>query len=386
MTSGVDEVVDLTAALVRIPSENPTGTEEACARFVADWLGRLDVEVMVEEVAPGRPNVIGRLRGRGGAPPLAYVAHMDTVPAGEGWTVDPFGGAVKDGRMYGRGTTDMKGGLAAAMVAFKAALAAHPRAARDFLLCATMDEEGPHMMGATALAQREYLPVDALVLAPEPSALQLIVAHKGVMWYKVAARGRAAHAGAPQVGADAIHGMAEFVARVKRRFDGLPGGHPLLGGSTVTIGRVAGGIKTNVVPEFCTAEVDCRLAPPVGVPDVEALLQEAAREAAQAVPGVTFAVEQFSAYRPAVEAAAGSPLGTALAEAHREVTGTRVERTGISGYTDAAILAVIQHNPHCFVYGPGFFQQAHTVDEFVPVEHLRTAAHVLTRAAEMLLA
>ncbi|MCL5109251.1 MAG: M20 family metallopeptidase [Chloroflexi bacterium] len=378
--------VGLTQALVRIPSQNPLQSEAACAAFVADWFRGLGVEPLVEDAVPGRPNVVVRLPGSSrGAPALAYLAHMDTVPAGDGWTVDPFGGEVDGGRLYGRGAADMKSGLAATMLALKRVLDNGIRPRRDFLVCATVDEEGAQMYGAVRLVEQGLLSKDTLLVASEPTGLDLVVAQKGVMWYRVDTYGKMAHAGTPEVGADAMHGLAEVVVALKQAFAELPYDHPILGRASVTIGQAAAGRKTNVVPDHAWAEIDTRLVPPLATAEATALVRAVVQEAAARVPGVKGTVEVVTINRPPVELHADSPLSQAFDEVCRAVVGRPVRRSGFPAYTDAAIAAAMTGNPNCALFGPGHLRQAHTTDEYVPVAEIALAVEVLSRVAELLL-
>ena len=384
--ANTDTATGLTQALVRIRSENPTGNEQACADFVEGWLRRLEgVEVTVDEVAPGRPNVIARLPG-GDEPALAYIAHMDTVPAGEGWTVDPFGGIIREGRLYGRGASDMKGGLAAVMIALRDVAAAKIKPRRDLLVCATVDEEGAGMIGAVRLEKQGLVDASSLLVATEPTGLTLVVAQKGVMWYRVQTRGKMAHAGNPQLGADANHGLALALAELKRRFAALPYDHPQLGRPALTIGQMGGGAKTNVVPDHAWAEVDTRLVPPMTTAEAEEMIREVVEREAAKVPGVSGTVGVVTIDRPPVEARQDSPVVLAFGEAFRQVTGQDVRQAGFPAYTDAAIIAAMTSNPNAVLFGPGHLEQAHTIDEYTPVDEVETAARVLTRTAMLLLA
>ncbi len=380
----VDTPVGLTQALLRLRSENPTVTEKPIADFIADWFRRLPVEVIVDEAAPGRPNVVARLRG-GEGPALVYVAHVDTVPAGEGWSLDPFGGVLKDGRLYGRGAADMKGGLAATMLAMKQVVEAGLKPKRDFLVCATVDEEGAKMLGAVRLVEKGLVGGDDFVVATEPTGLDLVVAHKGVMWYRIETRGKMSHAGTPHVGADANHGLAAALLALKQRFAELPYDHPLLGRASVTIGQMAGGVKTNVVPAQAWAEIDTRLVPPLTTAAAEQMVREVAAQVPQWVPDVHATVSVVTIDRPPVEASADSPIIAAFGEAFRQVTGKPINQCGFPAYTDAAIISALTGNRHCVLFGPGHMEQAHTVDEFVPAAEVETAAAVLGRTATILL-
>jgi acetylornithine deacetylase len=197
-------LTELAAELVRIDSVNPVlvqggAGEGDLARFVAEWLADAGLEVEVDEVAPGRPNVVGRARGSGGGSTLLLNAHMDTVGY-EGMEA-PLEPRVENGRLYGRGAYDMKGSLAAIMVAGAEAAQAGLRG--DVLVAAVVDEE-VFSIGAEAAARR--YPADAAIVA-EPTELRLVVAHKGFVWMEIETKGRAAHGSRPDLGKDAIVGM-----------------------------------------------------------------------------------------------------------------------------------------------------------------------------------
>ncbi len=373
-----DSPVELTRALVRIPSENPTGTEAAMAAFVTEWLGRLPgVELEVLEVLTDRPNVVARLRGPSNQPPLALLAHMDTVPFGEGWKTDPLGAEIIDGKLYGRGACDMKSGLAVAMTALARAARSGRKPSRDLIVCATMDEEGTHMLGVTDLVQRGILDADTLVVATEPSDLKVVVAHKGLLWLEVEVRGKLAHAGNPQFGVDAIRAAAEFITRFKRAIDALPHRHPKLGRAEVTFSGIKGGIKTNVVPDYARLELDIRLPPPLTIGDIRAMSGECAREAEAAVPGARIECRQLNNDRPPVEADAEDEFSKVMCEAVSATTGAADVVDVFPAYTDASVVQARTGNRRCLVFGPGRLSEAHTIDEYVPVEQIEKAAAVL---------
>ncbi len=372
---------ELTQALVRIASENPNGNEEQIALFIRNWLQSFGVEVIWDEIAPQRCNVVARLRGSSDLPALAYLGHMDTVPAGAGWTQDPFGGEIIDGKLYGRGACDMKSGLAAIMIAFREVVKSVPAPKRDFLMCATIDEEGPTMMGAVRLIENGLVDANSLVVATEPTANQLITAGKGVMWYRLEAQGKMAHAGNPYVGADANHALALALAACKDTFAALTHDHAILGKAFLTIGQMSGGAKTNVVPDLACAEIDTRLVPPMTTAETETMLRQAATAAAAAVKGASLSLTPATIDRPPVEADHDSPVVQAFVRALEEVTGSTPAYGGFAAYTDAGIIAAQTGNRHCILYGPGHLEQAHTADEYVLVDEIEEAARVLTRAA-----
>lgn len=370
--------VALTQQLVRIPSENPTGTEAQVAEFVRTWLAALPgVEIEVQEVAELRTNIIASLNGKSNLPPLILLAHMDTVPVGDNWKHDPFGGKIVDGKLYGRGACDMKAGLAVAMCAFAAAAHRGRQPLRPLLMCATVDEEGPLMQGVNALIDNGTVGNDALVIATEPSDLDVVVAHKGLVWIEVEAFGKLAHAGNPRVGIDAVRAGAELIGLVHREVEALDYHHPLLGKTEVTFSGFAGGIKTNVVPDHAHLEMDIRVPLPLTIDDIHALVERCCRQAEKIVEGARLKFRQMNNDRPPVEADAEGILSRALTQSIVKVAGRPGKTAVFPAYTDASVVQARNGNPNCLVFGPGRLAQAHTIDEFVPVKQVEIAASVL---------
>lgn len=376
-----DEAVALTRDLVRIPSENPTGTEARVADWLEDYLRKLGFPVERDRVAEGRENLVAEIGGAAG-PALVFLNHMDTVPAGEGWTRDPFAAELTDGKLWGRGTCDMKGGLAAALVALKALKGRIDRGAparRTVRCCLVVDEESPWMRGAVAAIERGRIGARDIVLACEPTRMRLITAQKGAMWYEVLLSGRSAHASVPHAGADALLAAARTVLRLHAAAAALPASDPLLGRTTVVASVIQGGRKTNIVADRCRLEVDVRFVPPLGVADARRLVEGAAAAACAETPGTSAEVRPISVDRPPVLADLGSEGGRVLARALREAAGVAPEPAGVSYYSDAGLAAARTGSRQCFLLGPGNVEQAHGPDEFVDVEELRRAALVLTR-------
>ena len=358
-------------------------TEAEVANYVEAWLREAGgATVERQEVLPGRSNIVARIPGRdSGAAAFAMVAHMDTVPIGEGWTHDPFGAEIADGNLYGRGACDVKSGLAAAMTAFAGAARSGAPPARDILLCATVDEEGSHMRGVNALVDGGILDRDSLVVATEPSDLAVVVSHKGLLWLEVSVTGKLAHAGNPQVGVDAIRAAAEFVTRFHDAIAGLPHRHEVQGPPTATFSRVSGGIKTNVVPDAARLEVDIRLPPPMSLKDVHEIAGHCGAAAADAVPGSRFRISQLNNDRPPVETDTGSALVRAFLAASGKVTGC-AQLEGFPAYTDASVVQARTGCPTALVFGPGRLAQAHTIDEYVPVQQIDAAERVLAEVIQ----
>jgi succinyl-diaminopimelate desuccinylase len=214
------------------------------------------------------------------------------------------------------------------------------------------------------------------------------VAHKGAFWYEVTFFGKGAHAANPQIGIDANRAMAEAIIGWYRRAEQIAAElspHPLLGLPTLVVSRVQGGVKTNVVSEYCRAEIDIRIPPPMTLIEVVTLIQEVVQEV-ETRYNVTSKIRPMSAQRPPVECNPASLLLAAFDRAYKSITGQEAEHLGFQGYTDAAMLAVITANPNAVVFGPGLLSDAHTTDEKVELSQLTTTVQVLEATARELLA
>lgn len=380
---GTREEVRLTQQLVRIDSSNPGAYEGAVSDFVYDWLRRnTPAGVLREPVHPGRDNIIAILQGESQAHNLTYICHMDTMPAGEGWEYPPLEGRILDGRMYGRGTCDMKAGLAAAMTAFRNIACRRAKLKYDFLMIATVNEEDA-MTGAEQVVRDGYVNAASYVLDAEPTNSRIQVAHKGKTWFVLKTHGKTCHASMPQEGCDAIAAMAEIITRVHRKLARLPR-HPEMGPCTATFGTIQGGWNPYIVPDECTATLDMRLTPPVTNAQSIALVREAIDEGLAAVPGVTCDCE-ITAQRPAIERDDGSFLLAKLRKAVAEATGGELPVDFFPGYTDTAVIAAMTGSRNCMSFGPGSLEQAHRPNEFVPCEEITRSAAVMTRLAEDIL-
>jgi acetylornithine deacetylase len=278
--------------LVAIDSVNPSlvagGAGEAnTARFVADWLERAKLEVSVQDVAPGRPNVVAIARGRGGGRTLLLNAHTDTV--GVVGMKTPHTPRAEGGRLYGRGAYDMKAGLAASMLA----VASLPRLAGDVVLAAVADEEAAGLGTRALLANG--LRVDAAIVT-EPTELNVAVAHKGFAGFEIETAGRAAHGSLPERGVDAIAGMGPVLVELSALAERLRGRerHPLLGTSSVHASLIEGGQEHSSYPERCLLIGEWRSLPGESRGDVEVELRELiARSGVDAALRLLFTGEPF---------------------------------------------------------------------------------------------
>lgn len=375
-----DNVIRDTQSLVAIDSQNPGVLEQACANWVEQRLLDAGIDVQRQPVTDGRDNLIAVVPGNPEAPRLVLLAHLDTVPVGAGWTRDPFGGEIADGRIYGRGTCDMKAGLAVAINVLET-LRNNPLSnAGDVVLVATVDEEAPGMLGAHALVDSGFLRPTDQVLAPEPTGMRLRIAQMGLRWITVRIHGRMAHAGRAHLGIDSNHVLAEIVSRLKVSFAAMDVEDPLLGRPRFTIGTFNGGVATNVVPPTAEANLDLRIVPPMTIDELEGLVREHVDAVLAEYPGAVADLEMLGAARPPVRADDDAKIVELLRSSYRAQTGQELPSGGADGheaYTDASMVATLTGSTSCTVFGPGATDQAHTADEFVPLADLALAADVL---------
>lgn len=374
----MNEAVRLTGELVRLESTNPGAGERLVEQKIKEYLDGCGAEIRTDEVLPGRKNVAATIGAGRPGPMLVLSCHMDTVVAGAGWTKPPFGGELENGRIYGRGACDMKGGLACALAVFRrtaqALLAGTIELSHPLRLLCTVDEEGD-MRGIEAAIEKGVVGTEDWVLDLEPTGGEIQMAHKGRLWLLVKIHGVTAHASRPEQGADAIAGAAEFLHHFRDAFGQLPP-HPQMGSSTVTFGQIQGGYQPYVVPDACQIWVDMRLSPPVDRERVMKLFDRAAEQAMQAVPGVSIAYE-ITGDRPAVEIHEDSRLLCVLKEAVFQETGEQKAAGVFPGYTDTAVIAGRTGNKNCMSYGPGDLKMAHKPDEYVETADLERCERVL---------
>lgn len=369
------------ARLVALDTANPPGCEIEAARRLADELAICGCEVRVDELAPGRANVVGVLRN-GAGPTLAFNSHLDVVPAGEGWSFDPFALTEADGRLYGRGACDAKGPIAA-MVEAAGMLAADRAAWRGTLMAAFVADEEVGSVGARSFVETAP-PIDFVVVG-EPTGNAPVIAHKGSLRPIVRVEGRSAHSGTPDLGVNAILGAGRLLDRVARLHRDLAARrHPLVGAASLTVTRIAGGVADNVVPDSCVMMLDRRLIPGEteagAVAEIEAMLRAAAVE-----EGVTAAIASFQATTGgAAETPADHPLAAAALAACAANGTIEPQFGGFGGGCDLVHFRGI--GAAGVVVGPGDLAVAHKPDEFVPIAELVAAAAIYRDIALRMLA
>ncbi len=357
-------VTELLQELIRIPSVNPDGDpgtdgvgEQALAEYLAVFLKKLGAEVEMHEVQPGRPNVVGRFPAKAsGRPKLLFAPHTDTVSVG-GMTIDPFGGVVRNKRVWGRGASDTKGSIAAMLWALKESKSLLPKLPWEIWFAGLMGEEAGQP-GAKALAKRMRFD---FVIAGEPTELQIVNTTKGCAWVTLRTAGRAVHASAPDLGDNAIYAMADVIRCLRDEI--APSlkalRYPVLGSPTMSVGTVRGGTKANIVPDSCEVVVDFRTIPGQELGPIFTRLRKAS-------PGIgishTISKPLFTApYHPSI---------LALQEC-----GARC--VGAPWFCDAGVFS--EARMPAVALGPGSIAQAHTKDEYISIADLEAGVKFFKR-------
>jgi len=381
----VDDVIRLLGELVSIPSVNPMGRalngpevlETRLGAYLEDWFGRHEIPVTRQPVLPGRDNLLARFESPGSRRMILFDVHQDTVPT-DGMTIEPFTPRIDGNRLHGRGSCDIKGGMAAMLVAVARLRRERPSGAASVILACTVDEEFTHT-GSSRLAETGH-GADLAVVA-EPTLLDLVHTHKGALRWKIRAQGVACHSSTPHLGDNAIYRMGRVISALAEYAGVLARSSPdpILGPPSLSVGRIEGGQSVNVVPDWCEIEIDRRLIP--GEEPGQAL--ELAREFLGDRLGD---LDRIEFGRPWINMPALSPnLGDwagPLQDAVKKVTGRKPAIVGVPYGTDAGPLGA--SGVPCVVFGPGDIAQAHTKDEWVDIDQVRQAAEAYFQIACML--
>ncbi len=378
--AAIDEqaVVHLTQELVRIRSINPPGDEAHVADKVAQRLRQANMFAdVVPHDEPGRASVVGGLRGTGERPPLLLSGHLDTVPAGDNWEREFLSAEIADGKIWGLGTTDMKAGVAAMLVAMEAIQHSGVTLKGDLLFAGTAGEE-VDSMGAQRLVEQQKLGEIGFMVIGEPTSNRVFTAEKGVLWLDVSTKGQTAHGSMPHLGVNAIMHMSKLLQALEA--ENIPyETHPLLGDFTMNIATIEGGVKTNVVPDACRVTIDMRTV--IGQ-DHQGILDT-----------VRQLIDRLCADDPTLHAEVGTiteriPIDVPFADPHvqafvrtrDQVTGETSQPQAATFATDASVF-VPAYNAPMVICGPGRPEKAHQPNEFVDIDKLIEATRIYTLAA-----
>jgi succinyl-diaminopimelate desuccinylase len=404
-----DEMVEWLRQLVRIPTINPPGENyKDCAHFVADKLKELGYEVSFIE-ATGRPectpehprvNVIGHLNGSRFHPTLHFNGHIDVVPPGAGWTLDPFAAEMRDGRIYGRGVTDQKAGIAASLFAVEAIRRAGFKLAGSIEQSATVDEESGGFAGVAYLAEHGYVRPDLVdyVIITEPLDYDRIcLGHRGVYWFEVLMHGRIAHGSMPFLGVSAIDRMAKLIERIERqlkpklaeRRTRMPVEPEGARSATINVNSIFGGQdpdspQTPCVADLCRAVFDRRFLIEEGLDDVRLEIIDLIEQLRAQDPELQYELKDLMI----VHATMTEP-DTQLVRTMRAVVNETIGREppliASPGTYDQKHFARIAGIQQCIAYGPGILKLAHQPDEYCEIAHLTAACKAMAIGAMRLL-
>jgi succinyl-diaminopimelate desuccinylase len=406
-----DELAALAADLIRFPTINPPGDAyRPCAEYIAERLKKrsFGVEFIRAEGTPGdtdrypRVNVVARFDGRTRGSTVHFNSHIDVVEAGDGWTVDPFAGVIKDGRVYGRGACDMKGGLAASIIAVEAFMDINPDFPGAIEISGTVDEESGGFGGVAYLARKGYFskPKVDHVIIPEPlNKDRICLGHRGVWWAEIETKGEMAHGSMPFLGDCAVRHMGAVIGafedelfpaldQKRTRMPVVPEGARR---STMNINAIHGGqtddysgLPSPNVPDSCRMVIDRRFL-------LEETLAEVKDEVVTVLDRLKGSRKKFDySIRDIMEVLPlmterDAPVASAIAEGIREVFGREPEYVISPGTYDQKHVTRIGHLHDCIAYGPGILDLAHRPDEWVGITDMVESAKVMAVGLDRLL-
>lgn len=410
IASARQELVELTQALIRVPTVNPPGQHyRECAELIGERMRRygMQVELLVADDHPDhserypRVNVLGRVDGNARRPCLHFNGHLDVVPAGTGWSVRPFDAVERDGKIYGRGSADMKAGIAAALVAVACLRRAGVELAGSLEVSATVDEESGGFAGVEWMCKRGLLASTRTdyVIIPEPLNVDRIcIGHRGVYWFRVAARGVVAHGSMPFLGASAIEHLAtlvermrsELLPRIAARTTAMPVVPEAARRATLNVNSIVGGQagefpQTACVAEHAEAIFDRRFLHEETFDGVKAEIHELLADLTREEPRRRYDLEDLMVVHP-VLAPRDAPLVHALASDVEVVLGRAPSLCASPGTYDHKHVARVAGVEQCVAYGPGILDLAHQIDEYVEIDDLVRATQVLALSAMRLVA
>lgn len=383
-------VIDLLRDLVQTPSHpGVPRQEERVVHILADYLQQYRINFSIQEVRPGRPNLLAAVCGQQPGPRLLLCGHTDTVPPNKAATASLFTAEIRAGRMHGRGTVDMKGALAAMAAALAACQQCEMPPRGELMLAAVIDEE-MESLGAEALIHSGIRAEGAII--GEPTGNRIAVGHKGLEWLEIEFIGKTTHGGTPEKGCNAISAAARFIRRMEEELAPKLRSrrHEIIGAPTINTGTIHGGDQPSTVAGRCVLQLDRRWVPAESVELVFSELEEILAAVRSAMPGLTTALRRVpggmaTMVHGPLEIDAQHPLVLSAQEAYREVYGAEQPPTAFPAWTDAALLAREANIP-CIVAGPGDLSLAHTAEESIAIREVEEAVRLYLAIALRFLA
>jgi succinyl-diaminopimelate desuccinylase len=364
-----DEAVSLLQGILQADTTNPPGNELEAAQVLDDFFRAHGLETEIEEFSSGRANLLARLPGEGqDRLSLMLCGHMDVVPAGgaAAWDADPFAAELRDGKIYGRGASDMKSGLAAIAVALANLKQEGTTLPGDVLFAATADEE-VDCRGARRFVERGVLEGVGAVVIAEPTRGDVIPAHKGALWVEITTRGKSAHGSAPEAGINAIEHMHHILGKLLQNFQFEVDLDPALGAPTLSVDRIDGGVAVNVVPDECRLHIDIRTVPAQDHGGILQDIEHCIDSLRDNLPELNYEIEVMQE-RLAVNTPKDERIVQAAEGLREEMYDSPSSRAGASYYTDASVLVESYPDLAVVLYGPGDDRLAHQPNECVDVD------------------
>ena len=370
-----EDPIPLAQKMIRIDSENPPGKEKELADFMTDMLKVVGLEVVEYDFKPKRPNVVAVYGSGTSARSLIFNGHLDTVPFGDfaKWSANPLSGAIKEGRLYGRGSADMKSSIAAFISALSAIMKSEAKLAGNVIIALTSDEEDS-CIGAKDILERGYHASAAIV--GEPSDLQINIAHKGFARFNLTTYGKLAHASKPDEGINAIYKMSKAITRLEeiaKSYSKSENSHQILGRPTLSVGIIKGGAKDNIVPDSCEITIDRRLLPGESPQDVEDELKKELTRIAKDDPKFKYKLELYNS-QPASETNSSEEIVDTARKAIKDIVSSEPRVEGMPATTEMSHF--VKAGIPTIIMGCGDIKMAHTIDESLPVQQIIDAAKI----------
>ena len=364
-----DYAIKVLDKLVRARTVNPPGNEIEAVKVVMEELEAMSLPYKIHEKEKGRTNIITKYGE--GAPSIMLLSHLDVVPEGEGWDYPPFEVTLKDGKLYGRGTVDDKGSMASALLVLKAFKELEVKIPGSFVVAGVADEERGSVYGVRYLLEEKLINADYILVAEAMNG-NIEIAEKGSAGGRLISKGKQAHGSMPERGINAIIKMAKLLARLEEfKFTYKP--DPLLGGPTLNVGVIKGGVAGNVVPPSCEAQLDIRIVPGMDKDTVKKDLEDFISKLRQEDPEINIEVD-IPRSVPATSIPPDSPFIRALSQVVGKVTGRKPETFGIGGISVAKFFVL--QNMEAPVFSLGDESLDHMANEYITVEDLVNNAKI----------
>lgn len=371
-----NKIVELICEMINIPtiSGEPEGYRTISA-LISEEMKKIGLSVDFCESEPGFINVIGRKTGRTNKKRLLFNGHVDVVPTRlEDWLTDPFKARVQDRRIWGRGACDMKGGIAAMILAAERAMATLGNFNGELILTATVDEEIGGFRGLRYLVEQNIMADMAIVC--EPTNLQIANVFKGLLWFKLRTKGKEAHGGMTENGINAIYKMAQIIIGLSNFSDPFPT-HDILGKPTLNIGTISGGTKPNIVPPLCEIELDMRFLPGQSIEMMLSRVQEVIEKIKLDNPDMSWELSSIMRKRMPIEIKKDEPLIQFIREAAQEVTGEYPVFRGMPSPGDCEHLVKV--GIPAVMFGPGNVEALHIANEYIEIDEIIKAVEIYSR-------